>query len=141
MSFPPPLGVDLDEDPSDQGSRGADLAPPSARRPRGTERQRGAASASLRPLVRRPVDPGCTDDQFNFGSAAFSEVYGAPMEEAVGGNDLKRWAKLIGAQGRGRVSTLSGACAPVTGWCTNFGSGGHPMGRSMDTRHRLSAAG
>src|ERR1700737_3080997 len=41
--------------------------------------------------------------QFNFVSAAFSEVYGAPMQEAVGGNDLKRWAKLIEPEDRGRV--------------------------------------
>jgi PAS domain S-box-containing protein len=41
--------------------------------------------------------------QFNFVSAAFSEVYGAAMEEAVGGNDLKRWAKLIEPEDRGRV--------------------------------------
>jgi PAS domain S-box-containing protein len=41
--------------------------------------------------------------QFHFVSAAFSEVYGAPMEEAVGGNDLKRWAKLIESEDRGRV--------------------------------------
>jgi PAS domain S-box-containing protein len=41
--------------------------------------------------------------QFNFVSAAFSEVYGAPMEEAVGGNDLKRWVKLIEPDDRGGV--------------------------------------
>jgi PAS domain S-box-containing protein len=41
--------------------------------------------------------------QFNFVSAAFSEVYGAPMQEAVGGNDLKRWAKLIEPEDRGPV--------------------------------------
>jgi PAS domain S-box-containing protein len=41
--------------------------------------------------------------QFNFVSSAFSEVYGAPMQEAVGGNDLKRWAKLIEPEDRAGV--------------------------------------
>ncbi|MFL6599697.1 MAG: PAS domain-containing protein [Steroidobacteraceae bacterium] len=41
--------------------------------------------------------------QFKFVSAAFSAVYGAPIEEAVGGNDLKRWAKLIDPEDRGAV--------------------------------------
>jgi PAS domain S-box-containing protein len=41
--------------------------------------------------------------QFNFVSAAFSEVYGAPMQEVAGGNDLKRWAKLIDPEDRAGV--------------------------------------
>jgi PAS domain S-box-containing protein len=41
--------------------------------------------------------------QFNFVSAAFSQVYGAPIDEAVGGNDLKRWAKLIEPEDRSHV--------------------------------------